>query len=148
MRRPPNRLSLALIAGLLSVSRLSAGAQVDPFDRYTTRPDQWRPASPAAPGVDARGDLSLSIPLLTVPGRAGRPGAPLSRARSARVESRFASVHCIVTPHWRCPPAGESGGAPVDAYPIPLRQRHRPSPGDASSSCTSGTHRIDDSRIL
>lgn len=43
----------------------------DVFNEYVTQPDIWRPANVSAPGVDAKGDLNLSIPVLTVPGRNG-----------------------------------------------------------------------------
>lgn len=41
------------------------------FNQYITQPDVWRPAAPSKPGVDAKGDLTLSIPVMTVPGRGG-----------------------------------------------------------------------------
>ena len=75
MRRPHRTRHVGLAGTLLALMiTCCAGApraQGDPFDRYATRPDQWRPATPAAPGVDARGDLNLDVPVMTVPGRAG-----------------------------------------------------------------------------
>ncbi|MEZ4699784.1 MAG: polymorphic toxin type 50 domain-containing protein [Rhodothermales bacterium] len=41
------------------------------FNAHMTQPDVWRPASPSEPGVDAKGDLTLSLPIMTVPGRGG-----------------------------------------------------------------------------
>lgn len=41
------------------------------FNEYVTQPDVWRPANISEPGVDAGGDLNLSLPVLTVPGRNG-----------------------------------------------------------------------------
>ncbi|MDZ4699133.1 MAG: RHS repeat-associated core domain-containing protein [Rhodothermales bacterium] len=41
------------------------------FNQYITQPDVWRPAAPSEPGVDAKGDLTLSVPVMTVPGRGG-----------------------------------------------------------------------------
>ena len=38
---------------------------------YGVQPEVWRPAKPYEPGVDAGGDLNLSIPIMTVPGRNG-----------------------------------------------------------------------------
>ena len=38
---------------------------------YSIQPDVWRPAKPIEPGVDSRGDLHLSLPIMTVPGRNG-----------------------------------------------------------------------------
>ncbi len=41
------------------------------FNEYAVHPDVWRPAAPLTPGVDSGGDLNLSIPILTIPGRGG-----------------------------------------------------------------------------
>lgn len=41
------------------------------LNEYMTQPDVWRPATPITPGVDAKGDLNLSLPIMTVPGRNG-----------------------------------------------------------------------------
>ena len=54
--------------GLPSANRLVA-QQI--FNDYITHPDVWRPAKPIEPGVDSGGDLNLSIPVLSVPGRNG-----------------------------------------------------------------------------
>jgi RHS repeat-associated protein len=68
-----SRSWVTLIVGVLTVLAPdpATAQQVDPFDRYATRPDHWRPAQVSEPGVDARGDLNLSIPVLTIPGRGG-----------------------------------------------------------------------------
>jgi RHS repeat-associated protein len=41
------------------------------FNAYRTQPEVWRPAAPSEPGVDAKGDLTLSVPVMSVPGRDG-----------------------------------------------------------------------------
>jgi hypothetical protein len=41
------------------------------LNQYGLQPEVWRPAKPIEPGVDAQGDLGLSVPVLTVPGRNG-----------------------------------------------------------------------------
>ncbi len=41
------------------------------LNEYAAQPDTWRPAQISAPGVDAKGDLNLSIPVMTIPGRNG-----------------------------------------------------------------------------
>jgi len=46
-------------------------AQPALFNEHITQPDVWRPAQAFEPGVDAKGDLNLSLPMVTVPGRNG-----------------------------------------------------------------------------
>lgn len=43
----------------------------DLLGRYSIQPEAWRPVTPVEPGVNANGDLNLSLPILTVPGRGG-----------------------------------------------------------------------------
>lgn len=49
----------------------AAYAQLEVFNEHITQPDAWRPAQLIEPGVNAQGDLNLSLPVLTVPGRGG-----------------------------------------------------------------------------
>ena len=68
-----NRISsvVALFYALITFA-LPANAQVtNVFNKYNLQPDVWHPAEPAQAGVDAKGDLNLSIPVMTVPGRGG-----------------------------------------------------------------------------
>lgn len=44
-------------------------AQVNTLNEYRGQPEVWHMDRPADPGVDAYGDLSLSLPVMTVPGR-------------------------------------------------------------------------------
>lgn len=59
---------------LLTLSVFSAHlafAQADIFNEHITQPDAWRPARVIEPGVDAKGDLGLALPIMTIPGRNG-----------------------------------------------------------------------------
>lgn len=60
-------LWLLAVCGSVAASAQNSGV----FNRYATPPDVWRPAQISEPGVDARGDLNLEVPLLTIPGRNG-----------------------------------------------------------------------------
>jgi hypothetical protein len=65
----PLRRAFVPFALTVLLSAGAAHAQASQiFNEYGTQPDVWRPAHTAEPGVDARGDLNLSIPVLTVPG--------------------------------------------------------------------------------
>lgn len=59
---------LVCVLGCLAPSLVIAQ---EVFNEHITQPDVWRPAGVSPPGVNAKGDLNLSIPVLTVPGRNG-----------------------------------------------------------------------------
>lgn len=65
------QLVCVLLFWLCLSSPLVAQQARQVFNEHITNPDAWRPAEVSAPGVDAKGDLNLSIPVLTVPGRNG-----------------------------------------------------------------------------
>lgn len=56
-------------AGLVGSQAMAQEGTI--LNEFNLQPEVWRPASPITPGVDAKGDLSLSIPVLTIPGRGG-----------------------------------------------------------------------------
>ena len=60
-----------LVLGAWAVFSTNRVVAQEVFNDYITHPDVWRPAKIVEPGVDAQGDLNLSIPVLTVPGRGG-----------------------------------------------------------------------------
>ncbi|MEM6338058.1 MAG: hypothetical protein AAF752_15910, partial [Bacteroidota bacterium] len=64
---------LVFLAALVFVEAVHAQPQtgVTVFNEYVTQPDVWRPADVPEPGVGAKGDLALSVPLLNVPGLGG-----------------------------------------------------------------------------
>ena len=60
------------IAALVTFAATAVHAQSAPvFNEYGGAPQAWRPAELSEPGVDAKGDLNLDLPILTVPGRGG-----------------------------------------------------------------------------
>ncbi|HYE57102.1 MAG TPA: hypothetical protein VD948_01305, partial [Rhodothermales bacterium] len=64
------RYRLAFLVALV-LTPVLARAQSDILGSYKIQPDVWRPMQPLDPGVNANGDLNLSLPVLTVPGRGG-----------------------------------------------------------------------------
>ncbi len=64
------RISVFLLFAFSLLNHSSTRAQ-SIINEYASQPDTWRPAKIPAPGVDAKGDLNLSIPIMTVPGRNG-----------------------------------------------------------------------------
>ena len=64
---PIELASLTLLA--LCIPFRGAWAQRSLFDEYTVQPEVWHFAVPTVPGVDGQGNLNLSIPVMTVPGR-------------------------------------------------------------------------------
>ena len=68
--RPQILLSpLRLVVGGVLVSLLSGTVSAQPD--LPISPSEWRPEIVSPPGVDAKGDLTLSIPVVTVPGLGG-----------------------------------------------------------------------------
>ena len=67
------RLSISiLVLGFVFLFGLTyTGAYAQVLNEYASQPDVWHPNGPVQPGVDAKGDLTLSIPVMTVPGRGG-----------------------------------------------------------------------------
>ena len=68
--RPGLRPFVVALA-LLAVGARYGLAQNDVLSKYQIQPEAWRPVQTVEPGVNANGDLTMSIPLLTVPGRGG-----------------------------------------------------------------------------
>lgn len=68
-----NRTLCLVFAGCLGLICVTAHAQQEltVFNEYITQPDVWRPGKPLSPGVTAGGDLTMNLPVLTVPGRNG-----------------------------------------------------------------------------
>ncbi len=61
---------LALLIVIVEGLSLEVKGQ-DLFNKHAVHPDVWRPAARLQPGVDSGGNLNLSIPIVTVPGRGG-----------------------------------------------------------------------------
>lgn len=59
----------AHFALLLAGPHAAQAQEVEVFNEHRVQPEVWHFNRPADPGVDAYGDLSLSVPVMTVPGR-------------------------------------------------------------------------------
>ena len=64
-------LVVFLVCGSLAPALVRAQQATEVLNKYGVQPDVWRPEKLIEPGVDAGGELGLSIPVLTIPGRGG-----------------------------------------------------------------------------
>ncbi|MEM1057286.1 MAG: hypothetical protein AAGI52_17340 [Bacteroidota bacterium] len=80
----------------LVVAFLLSGFVVEAQPESPVAPNSWRPEVVSAPGVDAKGDLNLSIPILSVPGRGGM-SYPIVFSYSSSV---LASAQGSYTSNW------------------------------------------------
>lgn len=63
---------LFLVTAILSAGQVSAQPTgIEYFNDYRVQPEYSQFSAPMAPGVDAEGRLSLTIPLMDIPGRGG-----------------------------------------------------------------------------
>lgn len=82
----------SLIAVFVSIACVSAASAQQPatiLNRDVVQPDVWRPSSVSEPGVDAKGDMNLQVPVMTVPGVGGLDfPITFSYASSIRLDER------------------------------------------------------------
>ena len=66
-----NRIALAVLLLLLTLLPATTAQTPGVLHEYGGAPQAWRPADVPEAGVNAKGDLNLDLPILTVPGRGG-----------------------------------------------------------------------------
>ncbi|MEM6335942.1 MAG: SpvB/TcaC N-terminal domain-containing protein, partial [Bacteroidota bacterium] len=64
-------LSALVLVFIARAAQAQQTGDVEVLNKHVIQPEVLRPSNPLQPGVTAKGDLSLSLPVLTVPGRGG-----------------------------------------------------------------------------
>ena len=83
------RVATLLAWGIWSLApcaRAQDGTSLTLLNEYKVQPEVWHFTGPEEPGVDAQGDLTLSVPLMKVPGRGLSFDVSLSYRSSIRVD--------------------------------------------------------------